>query len=215
VRALRILLVALLAATAIMVAAGPGRAAERDHLSITTVGDSITAGGSAHPGHAYPDHLQRRLGGAATVTNAGVGGRCLVATGCGDGVRMVDVFTDLIADRPDVVVLNGGRNDFCHVTTKTLTDALRLLRWRGQKLGVRVVLSTATPANSRWPWPCEEQRIEVNEWIRTQPDYVDLEAALIGKHTGELRRRFDSGDGLHPNSRGYARMAAAVYRHLH
>lgn len=213
---MRALIASLLAVVAIVATAGTATADGRDHLSITTVGDSITAGGSAHFGHSYPDHLQRRLGGAATVTNAGVGGRCIVATGCGDGVRMVDVFTDLIAaDPPDVVVLNGGRNDFCHVTTKTLTDTLRLLRWRGAQLGVRVVLSTATPANDRWPWPCEEQRIEVNEWIRTQPDYVDLEAALIGKHTGELRRRFDSGDGLHPNSRGYARMAAAVYRHLH
>jgi len=211
----RALIASLLAVVAIVATAGNATAGERNHLSITTVGDSITAGGSAHPGHSYPDHLQRRLGGAATVSNAGVGGRCIVARGCGDGVRMVDTFADVLADEPDVVVLNGGRNDFCHVETRVLTNTLARLRWQGAKLGVRVVLSTATPANARWPWPCEEQRIEVNEWIRTQPDYVDLEAALIGKHTGELRRRFDSGDGLHPNSRGYARMAAAVYRHLH
>jgi lysophospholipase L1-like esterase len=53
-----------------------------------------------------------------------------------------------------------------------------------------------------------------NRWIRNSglPDNViDFDAALRDPRSpSRLRPAYDSGDHLHPNARGYARMGAAV-----
>ena len=57
-------------------------------------------------------------------------------------------------------------------------------------------------------------RTEVNRWIRTSGSFdgvVDFSRALgRAGDPNELAPRYDSGDHLHPDDAGAARMAAAV-----
>jgi lysophospholipase L1-like esterase len=77
---------------------------------------------------------------------------------------------------------------------------------------VRTLVGTLTPAGSTGEE--EATRAQVNRRIRASrfPDgIVDFDRALRDpEDPSRMRRAYDSGDGLHPNARGYRRMAAAV-----
>ena len=59
----------------------------------------------------------------------------------------------------------------------------------------------------------ETERQTVNRWIRSNwkgDDVIDLDRILA--QGDALAPEYDSGDGLHPNERGAARIAAEVAR---
>jgi lysophospholipase L1-like esterase len=82
-----------------------------------------------------------------------------------------------------------------------------------------VLVGTLTPSggNERPTYGSAEahtRRRDVNRWIRTSgmaDGIIDFDRALCDPaKPRRLRRAFDSGDHLHPNARGYERMAGAV-----
>jgi lysophospholipase L1-like esterase len=79
-------------------------------IKVACVGDSITAGAGASPGHAYPDQLQALLGSKWQVKNFGVSGRTLLRKGDAPWWNE-QAFKDAHALNPDVVVIMLGTND--------------------------------------------------------------------------------------------------------
>lgn len=176
---------------------------------IVAAGDSIVAGSGAPVGLSWPDRMLAH--GAKSVSNVGHGGQCLVVTYCGHGEPLLSSFDrEVLAQRPDVAIVAIGRNDLCHVTTDVLIESYLRLRGRARAVGTTVYFGTITPAGASWPWPCEEQRIEVNDRLRRLPNVIDFEAATINRR-GLLRWVFDSGDGVHLNAAGYDVLGAAAW----
>jgi lysophospholipase L1-like esterase len=200
--------VLLCLAVATLAYVGRGQAEGRPaYPAWAAVGDSITYGvGSSDPAtRAYPVR--------AGVTGHGISGQCLVTTGC-HGRPLVETFPrDLgYLRQHDVhaVVVEIGINDLGHVTDQQYVDAYARLRADGAAQGVRVVLSTITPFGVTHPVPAgqEQQRERVNAWIRSRGAYVDYDAALSNGRG--LDPSYDSGDGMHPDDAGHARMAEAL-----
>ena len=52
-------------------------------------------------------------------------------------------------------------------------------------------------------------RNKVNAWIRKQSRYVDMDRAL-STNSGDLKPKYDSGDGMHPNLAGQQAMAQTL-----
>lgn len=184
-----------------------------DRLHVVAAGDSITEGAGGGKWMSYPHQMGKMFHDQLRVENAGHTASCIAFEGCGYGPTLQQTFADdVLTKQPDVIIIDIGRNDLCHITTRQYKKAMRNLRDAGKATGARVVYGTITPPNERWPWPCEEQTAELNEWMRRRSSTIDFAAALSNKD-GELRKRFDSGDGLHPNDLGYrvmARTAAAA-----
>lgn len=204
--------------TATLIAAPPARAADSGHVVrpalVIAAGDSTVQGVGAHMGQSWPERLEGLCAGTCRVKNVGHGGSCLVAAGCLDPTSLTESFDrEVLALHPDVVIIGSGRNDLCHLDTKSLIAGYRALLARGRAAGVEVRFATITPAGEAWPWPCEVQRLEVNGWLRTRGGTIDFERPATTPH-GVLRGRFDSGDGLHMNARGYWAMARIAARAL-
>lgn len=211
------LLIALLLSLGVFSA--PAQADERptkiNPLSIVTAGDSITAGaGTASRRFGWVGQLHRRHLGETDVDNVARSASCLVAKGCGYSERLVDTFAEeVLSKRPDVAIVAIGRNDLCHVTTAQYVRAAKSLRRQATSVGVDLRFGTITPPNERWAWPCEEQAAEINDWLRTLPGTIDF-AAAMSNSDGLLPHRYDHGDGLHPNERGYAVMSNVAEKAL-
>ena len=182
---------------------------ERTKRVYAVVGDSVTAGLG----------VERAFPAIAGVQAAGYSGRCLTKR-CllwnpliGDLDVAVDGWGDVSAPmspRPGTVVLEIGVND---LTTGSgpprVVAGLRLARWEGRELGLRVLYATLVPPGRGDPRFERNRRVRdrVNAWIRRNArQYVDLDAALQGRQ-GALRRRYDSGDAVHPNQAGRRAMA--------
>ncbi|MFI6419453.1 SGNH/GDSL hydrolase family protein [Streptomyces sp. NPDC050842] len=110
-------------------------------------------------------------------------------------------------------------------TAAELIEGHRALIRAAHAKGIRVVGGTMIPmkgskAAPQYPAeafaPMEAVRDEVNAWIRTSGEYdavVDFDRALADPAPGNedlLNPDYDFGDGLHPNTAGYAAMARAV-----
>ena len=115
---------------------------------------------------------------------------------------------DVLAQRPNVVVLIAGVNDV----------------YQGRpaaEAGIAVVAGSIVPYNTATAEQNARMR-EVNDWIRDTAaadphiEFVDTRAAVAAPDDPD--RLFESPDGLHPSPAGYRRMAdvirPAVERHL-
>ena len=97
---------------------------------------------------------------------------------------------------------------------------LRLIVSRLNVQGFRVTLGTLTPAggenliNRAGTPDGNRTRVRVNSWIRRTKlphTVVDFEAALRDpRRPDRMLPLLDSGDHIHPNARGYERMAARI-----
>lgn len=198
-------LIASLALVLVALTAPAASAAEHD---VVAFGDSITYGvGTTDPvQHAYPA--------VAGVPSVGNGGQCLVTVGCIYPDTLLDTFRSEVHSlprKPRTVVAEIGVNDLGHPSDAQFKHAYRRLVALGRSMGVRVVLATIPPTNRHWPYHgvMHEQRLRINQWIRSRGTYVDYARALEGR--GQmLRAAYDGGDGLHPNNAGARAMAVAL-----
>jgi len=173
------------------------------------VGDSITVGvGSSDP-------ESTSYAADAGIPSRGWVGQCLVLNVC-FWQPLVTSFSGELADLQQNrgvtgVVVEIGVNDLGRVTDQQYRHAYAEVVAAGAEQGVRVVLSTITPFGRGHSLTSarEEQRRRVNAWIRSQPDYVDFDAALADGRD-QLKPSYDSGDGMHPSDAGHARMALAL-----
>jgi lysophospholipase L1-like esterase len=203
--------------------------------TVVAFGDSLTDGknSSLNANARWPDFLNRRLRTALvagrdlprySVVNEGIGGNRVLADARGRplenqaGIRR---FRRDVLDRPNVkiVVIDLGINDILRtpgtVDPGKLLTGLRDLVRQAHARGIKVVGGTLMPVGSRATWneAREGVRQTINAEIRSGQVYdavVDFDKALRDPYAPRtLREMYDSGDGLHPNDRGYARMAAS------
>ncbi|MEU0029884.1 SGNH/GDSL hydrolase family protein [Streptomyces sp. NPDC006335] len=202
--------------------------------TVVAFGDSLTDGknSTANANARWPDFLNRRLRTALaagrelprySVVNEGIGGNRVLADARGRplenqaGVRR---FRRDVLDRPNVkiVVIDLGINDILRtpgtVDPQQLLAGLRDLVRQAHAHGIKVVGATLMPVGKRTTWTeaRESVRQTVNAAIRSGKVYdavVDFDRALRDPYDPRrLASMYDSGDRLHPNDRGYERMAS-------
>jgi lysophospholipase L1-like esterase len=210
--------------------------APRRVRTLVALGDSITDGfGSSFARRRgrrntrWPDVLARRLerrDAPFSMVNAGISGNRLRLDGS------LSIFGPSALSRldSDVLAVPGvstaivleGINDLGQpppATSRDVISALRQVILRLRFAGLRVLVGTLTPAggNARPSYGSAEanaRRLAVNRWIRRNglaDGVIDFDAAIRDPaRPSRMRPAYDTGDHLHPNARGYRRMAAAI-----
>jgi lysophospholipase L1-like esterase len=205
--------------------------------AIVAFGDSLTGGvGSRLNANArWPDDLARRLnrvtGGRLGVIDEGiVGNRILTSDECCGPSGLSRLRRDVLG-QPGVreVILLEGVNDIgmshtigpfsaphTDVSAAQITAGYQQIIARAHQAGLKVIGGTLLPFKGADYWTAagEAKREAVNRWIRTSGAFdgvIDFARAVADPaHAQRLAPAYDSGDHLHPNSAGYAAMAAAV-----
>jgi lysophospholipase L1-like esterase len=166
-----------------------------------------------------------------SIVNEGIGGNRVLtpASGAGSGTGIalsgtsipanasgLDRFRRDVLGRTNVrvVILDLGTNDVLHgESADEVLIGLRTLVSEAHAKGLRVVGATLMPfAGCRgYDTAKDAVRHQVNAEIRTgkvYDAYIDFDPAVRDPYGPEhLRPEYDSGDHLHPNDRGYERMA--------
>lgn len=198
--------------------------------TVVAFGDSLTDGVTSTSGanRRWTDVLAGRLRdaeGAApryAVVNAGISGNRLLADDPRRGAAGLKRFDRDVLGRPGVraVVVDLGINDILRARTladpQAIVAGLRALTDRAHANGVRVVGATLMPFRGHRGYSDarEDVRLQVNRAIRAGglfDDVVDFDQALRDPYDPRsLRAEYDSGDHLHPDDRGYRKMAQTL-----
>jgi acyl-CoA thioesterase I len=175
---------------------------------LACAGDSITAGTY---GNVYPVILQQLLGPDFEVKNFGVEATTLLASGA-KPYMMQPEFGQLIAARPDIVVLMLGTNDSKPEdwikSAAFLKDyALLIARIRRANPKVRIFVCTPpTVVSDRWG---------IRGKVIGEAVYPKVIAAAKQDNLIDIHAKFKAGadlhsDGIHPNQAGATLIAEAV-----
>ncbi|MEV0719204.1 SGNH/GDSL hydrolase family protein [Asanoa sp. NPDC050611] len=197
--------------------------ARRHTGTVVAFGDSITEGlrSTANTNRRWPDVLAARLAALPPsrqlgVANVGISGnRVWVGGGATNPSAMARMDQDVLvrAGVTDVIVLLGINDISGGATAADVIAALRQVVVRAHTQGVRIYLGTLTPFGNA-PDVREEQRLAVNEWIRTTDEsdgVVDFDAAVRDPaNPHRMLAAYDSGDSLHPSDAGYQAMGEAI-----
>ncbi len=204
---------------------------------VIVYGDSISLATAQRRALGWPDELDRLLDGRGrdwTVVNRAINGNGLIwRTRCFGEPAMDRFRSDLPAmESSDTVILMAGVNDLIQprlpaefstcfepadLPASALFGPVARLRQQLRAPGSPRVLLATIPPFGRSEFhsdAAESARQQINRWIRAHwasGDLIDLDVVLGGgAHSTEIKPEYDSGDGLHPNSRGSAAIAAAV-----
>ncbi len=178
--------------------AAPGR--------VVFLGDSITDGwrlDQAFPGKPY--------------VNRGISGQTTAQ-------MLVRMFPDVIHLRPAALILLAGTNDIARnngpQTVEMIQDNVAAIAELARAHGIKVILCSLLPVSDYTPRKQTERRppadiLKLNAWLReyaakSGAGFADYYSATVDEK-GMLRDGF-SGDGLHPNARGYELMAPVAAR---
>ncbi|MDO6390112.1 SGNH/GDSL hydrolase family protein [Pontibacter sp. BT731] len=137
--------------------------------------------------------------------------------------QMLIRFTpDVINLKPEVVVILAGTNDIAGNTgpssVKMITDNLAAMAQLAKANGIKVVLSSILPVKE-YPWSKDADAVgmiaQVNTWMKRYAAeqgfvYLDYFAAMADEEQG-LKKEY-SGDGVHPDLKGYAVMEPLVLK---
>jgi lysophospholipase L1-like esterase len=185
--------------------------------------------GSIDRNQRYPDFLARRLLAhprPLSVLNAGITGNRVLA----DGYYPYFGRSAISRLRADVlrqagvtdVIVEEGLNDIGQtpgITAAAIIDGYKRMIARIHAAGLRVQLGTLTPMRgasvpSYGSAAANALRRAVNKWIRNQNrsnGVIDFAHAVRDPdNRSHLAPRYDGGDHLHLNPRGYRRLARAV-----
>ena len=166
-------------------------------VEVVFLGDSITENWAKSPDVFFP--------GKAYVSR-GVNGQTTPQ-------MLVRFRQDVVALRPKVVVINGGTADISGntgpSTLEMIEDNLQSMTEIAKANGIRVVLSSVTPAYD-YPWKRgiapAEKIVALNTWMRDYCSkggciYADYFTAMADEKHG--MRDGLSVDGVHPTEAGY------------
>lgn len=132
---------------------------------------------------------------------------------------LVRMFPDVIDLKPAAVIVLAGTNDISANTgpeTPTMVEEnLQAIVELAQVHGIKVILCSLTPVSDYTARKQTERRppadiLKLNAWlrdyaIRAKAVFADYYAAVVDDK-GMLKDGF-SGDGLHPNAKGYELLA--------
>lgn len=185
-------------------------APSKDEKRIIFMGDSITDGWKLATYFPSKPYVNRGISGQTTPQ------------------MLVRFRPDVIALKPQVVVILAGTNDIAGntgpMTVEAIEDNLASMFELARASGIRVVIASVLPvsdyAKNREGKPITQttrrspEKIKtLNEWARkyaTQNEltYLDYFSAMVDEK-GFLKEEL-SNDGLHPNDKGYAVMQSLV-----
>jgi lysophospholipase L1-like esterase len=211
-------------------------AAREGSRAVVVLGDSIADGiGSTPDAHQrWPDHLARRLLAErrlprTAVINQGIAGNRILHDWI--GTRALARFDRDVLTKAGVrhVIVQLGLNDFGipaafnrpaeEVSADDVIKGLQRIIKRARAAGLKVYGSTLKPMEGSrrrgyYSPASEARRQAVNRWIRTSRAFdavIDFDAVLRDpERPTRLSPAYDSGDGSHPNDRGYKAMADAI-----
>lgn len=137
--------------------------------------------------------------------------------------QMLIRFTpDVIDLKPKAVVILAGTNDIAGntgpSTVKMITDNLAAMAQLARAHDIKVVLSSILPVKE-YPWSKEADAIgmiaAVNQWMKKYAQdqgfvYLNYFPAMADEDKG-LSKEY-SGDGVHPNLKGYTIMEPLVLK---
>ncbi len=158
---------------------------------VLAFGDSLTAGKGASRSEAYPAVLAERLN--ISVLNKGISGDTTR-----DGLRRLD--RDVLAQRPSIVLLGLGSNDFMQKKNidMTFNNSRQMIQAIQQTGALVIMLSVEFPLGGSYARRYRELAEEMG-----CPHVTDLLDGIIGRP--ELM-----SDAVHPNARGYQKMADKI-----
>ena len=203
-----------------------------DVIRVACVGDSITYGYGLHDrqANAYPVWLGRWLGTNYDVRNFGVSATTLLHRGDYPYIGR-PAYTNALAFKAEVVVINFGANDSKHPNDGSIEDANAVNNWqhKGDFIGdYKEMIAAFRQANPAakificYPTPDFPGRWGINEriirdemipMIRTVADeagasVIDLHSPFAGRADLFLP------DTVHPNDKGAKRLAAEIFHAL-
>lgn len=192
----------LLLSLLIAVCGGPVRA--NAPLTILAFGDSLTAGWGLEPGQAFPALLEAKLkveGFAARVVNAGVSGETAA-----QGARRLAFVLD--GERPDAAILCLGANDALQgLDPERMRDRLDAMLGEFAKRGIPVLF-----AGMRAPINLGESYKQVFDSVF--PELAAKWGVAFYPFLLEGVARdpaLNLPDGIHPNAKGQAVIAAGLH----
>ena len=183
---------------------------------IACLGNSITdgRGTTTDAQNRWTDVLAEQLGGKVAVINLGIGGNCVITGGL-SAPASERFDRDILAQQgvTDLVIFEGV-NDLSSIkddgakTVRMLTKFYRLFAKKAKEKGMRVYGGTIMPFKNSFAYSetHEKARQEVNQWIRTAPDYdgvIDFDKATADPKDPEALMESLQSDWLHPNADGY------------
>lgn len=183
---------------------------------IACLGNSITdgRGTTTDAQNRWTDVLAEQLGGKVAVINLGIGGNCVIRGGL-SAPASERFDRDILAQQgvTDLVIFEGV-NDLSSIkddgakTVRMLTKFYRLFAKKAKEKGMRVYGGTIMPFKNSFAYSetHEKARQEVNQWIRTAPDYdgvIDFDKATADPADPEALMENLQSDWLHPNADGY------------
>lgn len=154
---------------------------------IVAFGDSLTVGVGARPLHDYPSLISERLG--KPIINAGKSGDTTAQA-------LARLDEDVLALRPDVVIVLLGGNDLLQNVQRDITFSnLRTIITKIQDTGAVVVL-----VGIRGGFPLDPYAESFEKL------HSDLEVAFVPNIMADVITRAElmSEDRIHPNDAGYA-----------
>jgi lysophospholipase L1-like esterase len=168
---------------------------------VVFMGDSITDGwklAEFFPGKPY--------------VNRGISGQTT-------SQMLVRMFPDVVRLKPAAMVILAGTNDVSRntgpQTVQMITDNYQAMAELAKAHGIKVIFATVMPVSDYTPRPQTARRppadiLKLNAWIKeyaaaNELGVADYYAATVDEK-GWLKAGI-SGDGLHPDAKGYALMA--------
>ena len=208
-------------------------AANASAAAIVCLGDSITDGAHSTPGtnRRWPDILAARLQADPktahlSILTEGIGGNRLLNDIAGPNA-LARFDRDVLAQSGvKYVILLEGINDIGHtaeprspadlITVQQMILAGTQIVAKAHAHGLKIYGATLTPyVGARYASPKgEEMREAWNQWIRTSGVFdgvIDFDQAVQDPANPKVfAAAYDSGDHLHPNDAGYAKMGDSI-----
>ena len=173
---------------------------------IVAFGDSLSAGLGVPPGRSYPDDLQRLLDAAGYhyhVVNLGVSGDTTT-----DGIQRLP---DVLAAKPDVVILEFGGNDGLRGLPVSTSRANQITMIQTlNRAGIRVLLAGMTlPRNYGSDYIRSFERIYIDLAAQFHLALIPFLLEGVGGHPD-----LTQSDGIHPTAAGCEIVASNVMKYL-
>ena len=177
------------------------------------IGDSFTAGiGGSRAGRPYPGVVSARLGWVSLVdAEGGTGyindGRANEASFAPFSGRLAD---DVRRYRPDIVIVDGGRNDRWSTEqdlTKAVTSYLSAVHAAWPQARLVVILPSFL--TSKLDADLRDVRLYIRQAAERQGAFV-VDPARLGWLSSEPKQVLVSADGVHPNDAGHTWYAAQL-----